>query len=88
MIRFKVALGACYVSHRTEWYGDKNMVKDGNWRRRHAIQIVAQLPEGIDDALEVLELARELVRGFLSEDQALEPSEVIAFQPRLVPSEA
>ena len=65
------------------------MVKDGNWRRRHAIQIVAQLPEGIDDALEVLELARELVRGFLSEDQALpEPSEVIAFQPRLVPSEA
>lgn len=65
------------------------MVKDGNWRRRHAIQIVAQLPEGVDDALEVLELARELVKGFLSEDQAepqLEP--VLIFQPRLVPSEA
>jgi len=67
----------------------KCMVKDGNWRRRHAIQIVAQLPEGIDDALEVLELARELVKGFLSEDQAepqIEP--VLIFQPRLVPSEA
>jgi hypothetical protein len=65
------------------------MVKDGNWRRRHAIQIVAQLPEGIDDALEVLELAKELVRGFLSENQAPpEAPEVIAFQPRLVPSEA
>ena len=64
------------------------MVKDGNWRRRHAIQIVAQLPEGIDDALEVLELARELVKGFLSEDQEPQLEPVLIFQPRLVPSEA
>jgi hypothetical protein len=67
---------------------------DGNWRRRHAIQVVAQLPEGIDDALEVLELAKDLVKGFLSEDQASSAAlvaettgGVLAFQPRLVPSE-
>ena len=36
------------------------------WQRRHAIQIVAQLPEKTDDALAVLEFARELVEGFLA----------------------
>jgi hypothetical protein len=45
------------------------------WQRRHAIQIVAQLPEKSEDALMVLELAKELVQGFLagggSGDQAL-----------------
>ena len=65
---------------------------DRNWRRRHAIQLVAQLPEGIDDALEVLELARDLVKGFLSEDQPTahqtEKADVLVFQPRRVPSEA
>jgi len=40
-------------------------MQDG-WQRRHAIQIVAQLPEGTEDALLVLEYARELVEGFLS----------------------
>jgi len=41
------------------------------WRRRHAIQIVAQLPESsIEDALAVLELAKILVESFLrSSDQ-------------------
>jgi len=56
------------------------MSEDHNWRRRHAIQIVAQLPEGIDDALMVLELARELVEGFLAEGQDRKPlAEVVAF---------
>jgi hypothetical protein len=36
------------------------------WQRRHAIQIVAQLPEKTDDALAVLEFAKELVEGFLA----------------------
>lgn len=36
-----------------------------NWHRRHAIQIAAQLPERPEDALLVLELARELIEGFL-----------------------
>lgn len=36
------------------------------WQRRHAVQIVAQLPEVTADALLVLDLARELVEGFLS----------------------
>jgi hypothetical protein len=37
------------------------------WHRRHAIQIAAQLPEGIEDALMVLELTRELVETFLAQ---------------------
>jgi hypothetical protein len=39
------------------------------WHRRQAIQIAAALPESIEDALIVLDLARELVEGFLSGDQ-------------------
>ena len=38
-----------------------------NWHRRHAIQIVAQLPStSNEDALIVLDLAKSLVEGFLS----------------------
>jgi hypothetical protein len=37
-----------------------------DWRRRHAVQIVAQLPDDPEDAMRVLDFARELVRGFLS----------------------
>lgn len=36
--------------------------------RRHAIQVVAGLPEDCDDSLVILELARELVVGFLQAD--------------------
>lgn len=36
------------------------------WQRRMAVQLAAQLPEDIDDALTVLELARELVESFLA----------------------
>lgn len=36
------------------------------WHRRHAIQVAASLPESPEDALAVLELARQLVEGFLS----------------------
>lgn len=42
------------------------------WHRRHAIQIAAALPETKDDALAVLELARQLVESFLC-PQAAEP---------------
>ncbi len=35
------------------------------WQRRHAIQIAAALPENREDALMVLELARDLVESFL-----------------------
>jgi hypothetical protein len=35
------------------------------WQRRHAIQIAAALPEDRENALLVLELARELVDSFL-----------------------
>lgn len=37
------------------------------WQRRHAVQIVAQLPEDVADALAVLEEAKKLVEGFLAE---------------------
>jgi hypothetical protein len=36
------------------------------WHRRHAIQIAAALPETPEDALIVLEFARELVERFLN----------------------
>jgi hypothetical protein len=39
------------------------------WHRRHAIQIAAALPETTEDALLVLELARDLVEGFLAGNQ-------------------
>lgn len=52
---------------------------DNNWHRRHAIQIVAQLPEGTQDALMVLELARELVEGFLQAGQRPALAEVVGF---------
>lgn len=39
------------------------------WLRRHAVQIVAQLPEDPKDAIAVLELAKSLVEGFLMGDQ-------------------
>lgn len=35
------------------------------WHRRHAIQIVAALPDETDDALIVLDLARQFVQNFL-----------------------
>ena len=38
------------------------------WHRRHAIQIAAALPETVEDALIVLELAHRLVTGFLAGD--------------------
>jgi hypothetical protein len=43
------------------------------WHRRHAIQIAAALPETPEDALIVLELARELVESFLYAPQRPEP---------------
>jgi hypothetical protein len=38
------------------------------WHRRHAIQIAAQLPDDPDDALIVLELAKNLVERFIRSD--------------------
>lgn len=50
------------------------------WHRRHAIQIVAQLPEVVEDAILVLEAARELVEGFLTDQRRARPSaELVAF---------
>ena len=40
-----------------------------SWHRRHAVQIVAALPEDLDDALIVLDLARALVETFLAKTQ-------------------
>ncbi len=41
------------------------MPKKIAWRRRHAVQIAAQLPDNREDALAILELVKELVEGFL-----------------------
>lgn len=63
------------------WGGEGNGERESemphkNWHRRHAIQIVAQLPESPRDALQVLELAKQLVDGFLNVDQPRRPTEV------------
>lgn len=47
---------------------------NSDWRRRHALQIAAQLPEDVEDALAVLDLARELVEKFLQVPVLSEPS--------------
>lgn len=44
-------------------------MSDSGWRRRQAVQIVAQLPESPEDAIAVLELAKLLVQSFLMETQ-------------------
>jgi hypothetical protein len=49
--------------------GNGDLEMQDSWHRRHAIQIVAALPEDADDAIVVLDLARQLVNGFLREDQ-------------------
>ena len=43
------------------------------WHRRHAIQIVSALPESTEDALLVLDLAKQLVEGFLADPQRSAP---------------
>ena len=43
------------------------------WHRRHAIQIAAALPEDAEDALMVLELAKQLVERVLYAPQRPEP---------------
>jgi hypothetical protein len=43
-------------------------MKIEHWHRRHALRIARQLPDGRDDALAVLECARELVTAFLQAD--------------------
>jgi hypothetical protein len=43
------------------------------WHRRHAIQIAAALPENREDALIVLELAKQLIESFLYAPQRPEP---------------
>lgn len=40
-------------------------MSDQAWQRRQAVQIVSMLPEDLDDATRVLELAKELLDGFL-----------------------
>ena len=47
------------------------MANKQGWRKRHAIQIVAQLPENTADALAVLDHARDLVERFLAEGDGI-----------------
>jgi hypothetical protein len=43
-------------------------MKIEHWHRRHALTLAIQSPDGRDDALAVLECARELVTAFLQAD--------------------
>ena len=52
-------------------------MKVEQWHRRHAIQIVAALPEEVEDALQVLPLATELVTAFLAQSESTQKSSVV-----------
>lgn len=45
-----------------------------SWRRRHAIQMAAQLPDHHADAVAVLALLKELVDNFLSPEAENRPA--------------
>jgi hypothetical protein len=55
------------------------MAKEQPWHRRHAIQLAAQLPEGKEDALAVLDAARRLVMlpGFWDGEPGRKPATVV-----------
>jgi hypothetical protein len=63
--------------------GDEIMTIEPNdaWHRRHAVQVVASLPETTEDALLVLELAKQLVQDFLAEPPP-KAGPVIAFRSK------
>lgn len=42
--------------------GDQQKKSDEQWRRRQALQLVAQLPEEEEEALAVLECAQQIVK--------------------------
>ena len=42
--------------------GDQQKKSDEQWRRRQALQLVAQLPEDEDEAIAVLECAQQIVK--------------------------
>ena len=50
-----------------------------DWHRRHAVQLVAQLPEGREDALKVLDQARHLVENFLYADEEKPEGALLCF---------
>lgn len=53
------------------------------WHRRHAIQIAAALPETVEDAMIVLELARQIVEEFLGEKKPPpKPGPTLAFSSK------
>lgn len=62
--------------------GDAGQPEETLWLKRQALQIVMQLPDDKDEALRVLEFARGLVVGFLSDDEKREGAEIIPFGPR------
>ena len=43
-------------------------MSDQAWKRRHALQLAAQLPEDPADALDVLRYTRQLVEEYLGDE--------------------
>jgi hypothetical protein len=60
----------CSISENQKLVGGVPKMQEA-WHRRHAVQIVAALPEEPGDALMVLELAKQLVENFLVDQPAL-----------------
>lgn len=47
------------------------------WQKRQAIQIVMQLPDDREEALKVLAFARDLVTGWLADDEGVPAADVV-----------
>lgn len=72
---------AVTLDKKTEGISSMEQVGAG-WRKRLAVQIAAQLPEGTDDALMVLEYTKELVVRFLADQTNGYPQQIMVNDQR------
>jgi hypothetical protein len=51
------------------------------WRKRHALQIAAQLPDNVFDAEAILDYARELLDSFMRDRERTAPQRTLRALP-------
>lgn len=53
------------------------MGMEGDWRKRRALEVVSTLPEDPADAMEVLDLAKRLLKSWLMDEEPYETGVVV-----------
>jgi hypothetical protein len=53
------------------------MGREGDWRKRRALEVVSQLPEDPEDAMKVLKLAEVLLKSWLTDDEPYDTGLVV-----------